>query len=60
MQPRRFGTEVPKISEKEIEAGEKDVPGMGWNVSDKARREIDDIENNIRASGQMSGMLLMG
>ncbi len=60
MQPRRFGTDVPNISEKEIKVGEEDVPGMGWNVSDEARREIDDIEDNIRASGQMSGMLLMG
>lgn len=60
MQKRQFGESVQKISVKEIESDGKRVPGLGWKVSKQTRREIDEIEDNIRSAEQKSGMLLMG
>ena len=43
---KRFGTPVPTLA-KEITEGEC-VPGLGWEVSDETKRELDEIDENIR------------
>lgn len=60
MERRRFGESVPKIATKEIIGDGQSVPGLGWEVSEETRREIEKIEENIRTAEKTSGMLLMG
>ena len=35
------------------------IEGLDWVISEKTRREIEELEANIRAAEQLSGRLLM-
>ncbi|MAL79106.1 MAG: hypothetical protein CMN55_08340 [Sneathiella sp.] len=62
MQNSRFGEAAPKISDKEIFISEDNQTVLlsGWEVSEETLKEIDEIDANIRAAEQKSGMFLMG
>lgn len=34
--------------------------GLDWDLSEEAKKAIDEIESNIRAAEQMSGRLVAG
>jgi hypothetical protein len=38
----------------------QEKPGLGWQISDQARREIQEIEANSRAAEQQSGSVVFG
>ncbi|MGB0681430.1 MAG: hypothetical protein ACPGOV_01910 [Magnetovibrionaceae bacterium] len=56
----RFGTPLSIASPDELMDGDVPEWGNDWDISAETRREIEIIDENIRASEQMSGQLLMG
>ena len=36
------------------------MPGLDWDLSDEARKAIEEIESNIRSAEQMGGRLVAG
>jgi len=55
-----FGEALKRPPQEEITAKDSTKPGLGWKVSDEARREIEEIEANIRAAAQRSGSVVLG
>lgn len=50
-----FGTPVPTLTDKERT---KDVPGLGWEISEETKKEIEAINENIRQAAIMAPYLM--
>lgn len=57
---KRFGNPPQRPTSKEILSTDGQKPGLGWEVSEKTRREIEEIEANSRAAEQRSGSVVFG
>jgi hypothetical protein len=60
MSTKRFGTPPQRPPSTEVLSTEGARPGLGWEVSQKTRREIEEIEANSRAAEQQSGSIVFG
>jgi hypothetical protein len=60
MTTKRFGNPPQRQSSQEILSTDGPSPGLGWTVSEKTLREIEEIEANSRAAEQQSGSVVFG
>lgn len=60
MPRKNFGEVLKRPPQEEVTAQGSNKPGLGWKVSDEARRDIEEIEANIRAAAQRSGSVILG
>ena len=59
MPPRRFGKTLERPTIDEVTSSEGNIPGLGWEVTDETKREIEEIESNIRDAEQRSGNFIV-
>jgi hypothetical protein len=43
-----------------VASGNQPMTGLDWDLSDEAKKAIDEIESNIRSAEQMGGRLVAG
>ena len=59
-----MGNKLRTIFESDVEIysteDEKYLPGLDQEIPENARKAIEEIDANIRAAEQMSGMLVAG
>jgi hypothetical protein len=60
MSVKPFGNPPQRPSPAEILSTESDSPGLGWEVDEKTKRDIEAIEANSRAAEQQSGSIVFG
>jgi hypothetical protein len=60
MTTKRFGNPPQRPAPNEILPTEGERPGLGWGVTEKTQRDIEEIEANSRAAEQQSGSVVFG
>jgi hypothetical protein len=60
MSVKRFGNPPQRPAPAEILSTESNSPGLGWELDEKTKHEIEQIEANSRAAEQQSGSVVFG
>lgn len=55
----RLGEPVTMTNVLEFTKHEDDAPGFGWEVSEDAKADIDEMEANARSAEHHSGALIL-
>ena len=55
MAPTQLGKPFDLPRPEPIKDHGEGAPGYGWQLSDEARRDIEEIEANVRQAEQMAG-----
>lgn len=55
----QLGTPLPASGPEPLKQDRDHEPGFGWQLSDEARRDIEEIEANLRASERRCGALIL-
>lgn len=60
MHPKRVGEPLPNKVQEERASTHGRSPGLGWEVSEETRREIEEIEANRRDAEYHSIAVMIG